>query len=130
MALKLRATHLAPPAYAHLKEYVVLSGSWQIGSISEERAGKGWFWSLGVGTPFDLDKVRMHGSHAKVPPGCWHTRAAHEPTLVFQSENIAAGSTHPGHHRRYPRPRAGFETRPLSRTSFCQRQADGSSRTL
>jgi hypothetical protein len=44
MTLKLRATHLAPPAYAHLKEYVVLSGSWQIGSISEERAGKGWFW--------------------------------------------------------------------------------------
>src|SRR4051794_9627098 len=41
----------------------VLSGNWQIGSISEERAGKGWFWALGVGTPFDPDKVRMHGSH-------------------------------------------------------------------
>ena len=41
MTLKLRATHLAPPAYAHLKEYVVLSGNWQIGQISEERAGKG-----------------------------------------------------------------------------------------
>ena len=63
MTLKLRATHLAPPAYAHLKEYVVLSANWQIGSISEERAGKGWFWALGVGTPFDLDKVKMHGSH-------------------------------------------------------------------
>ena len=25
-SLKLRATHLAPPAYAHLKEFVVLSG--------------------------------------------------------------------------------------------------------
>jgi hypothetical protein len=43
MTLKLRATHLAPPAYAHLKEFVVVSGNWQIGSISEERAGKGWF---------------------------------------------------------------------------------------
>jgi hypothetical protein len=53
-----RATHLAPPAYAHLKEYVVLSGNWQIGTISEESAGKGWFWALGVGTPFDPD-----GSH-------------------------------------------------------------------
>jgi hypothetical protein len=63
MTLKLRATHLAPPAYAHLKEYAVLSGNWQIGSISEERAGKGWFWALGVGTPFDPDKVKMHGSH-------------------------------------------------------------------
>ena len=63
MTLKLRATHLAPPAYAHLKEFVVLSGNWQIGSISEERAGKGWFWALGVGTPFDPDKVKMHGSH-------------------------------------------------------------------
>jgi hypothetical protein len=63
MTLKLRATHLAPPAYAHLKEFVVVSGNWQIGSISEERAGKGWFWALGVGTPFDPDKVKMHGSH-------------------------------------------------------------------
>jgi hypothetical protein len=25
----------------------VLSGNWQIGSISEERDGKGWFWALG-----------------------------------------------------------------------------------
>ena len=41
----------------------MLSGNWQIGSISEERAGKGWFWALGVGTPFDPDKVKMHGSH-------------------------------------------------------------------
>ena len=63
MTLKLRATHLAPPAYAHLKEFVVVSGNWQIGSISEERAGKGWFWALGVGTLFDPDKVKMHGSH-------------------------------------------------------------------
>jgi hypothetical protein len=63
MTLKLRATHLAPPAYAHLKEFAVLSGNWQIGAISEERAGKGWFWALGVGTPFDPDKVKMHGSH-------------------------------------------------------------------
>ena len=58
MPLKLRATHLAPPAYAHLKEYAVLSGSWQIGSISEERAGKGWFWALGVGTPSASSKRR------------------------------------------------------------------------
>jgi hypothetical protein len=63
MTLKLRATHLAPPAYAHLKEYAVLSGNWQIGSISEERVGKGWFWALGVGTPFDPDRVKMHRSH-------------------------------------------------------------------
>jgi hypothetical protein len=35
----------------------------QIGSISEERAGKGWFWALGVGTPFDPDKIKMRGSH-------------------------------------------------------------------
>ena len=41
----------------------MLSGNWQIGSISEERAGKGWFWALGVGTPFDPDKVKMQGSH-------------------------------------------------------------------
>ena len=41
----------------------MVSGNWQIGSISEERAGKGWFWALGVGTPFDPDKVKMHGSH-------------------------------------------------------------------
>src|SRR4051794_33543413 len=41
MTFKLRATHLAPPAYAHLQEFVVLSGNWQVGSISEERAGKG-----------------------------------------------------------------------------------------
>ena len=64
MTLKLRASHLAPPAYAHLKEYVVLSGNWRIGSISEKRAGKGWFWALGVGTPFDPDKVKMHGSQS------------------------------------------------------------------
>ena len=43
--------------------YRIWDGNWQIGSISEERAGKGWFWSLGVGTPFDPDKVKMHGSH-------------------------------------------------------------------
>ena len=65
MTLKLRATHLPPPAYAHLKEYAVLSGNWQIGAISEERAGKGWFWSLGVGVPFDPDKVRMRGQHVE-----------------------------------------------------------------
>ena len=36
----------------------MLSGSWQIGSISEERAGKGWFWALGVGTPSASSKRR------------------------------------------------------------------------
>jgi hypothetical protein len=40
----------------------VLSANWQIGSISEERAGKRCGWALGVGTPFDPDKVKMHGS--------------------------------------------------------------------
>jgi hypothetical protein len=31
--------------------------------LDQERAGKGWFWALGVGTPFDPDKVKVHGSH-------------------------------------------------------------------
>ena len=65
MTLKLRATHLAPPAYAHLKEFVVLSGNWQIGSISEKRAGKGWFWALGVGSRLRRARAAAgaHGPH-------------------------------------------------------------------
>ena len=59
MTLKLRATHLAPPAYAHLKEYVVLSGSCWL----DQRGTCGQGLVLGVGTPFDPDKVKMHGSH-------------------------------------------------------------------
>ena len=43
-------------------KYAVLSCNWEVGSIGEELAGKGWFWALGVGTPFDPDKVKMHGS--------------------------------------------------------------------
>jgi hypothetical protein len=77
MTLKLHATHLAPPAYAHLKEFVVLSGNWQIGSISEERAGKGWFWALGVGTPFDPDKVKMHASIARHRQECQTCEIVH-----------------------------------------------------
>jgi hypothetical protein len=87
MPLKLRATHLAPPAYAHLKEYAVLSGNWQIGSISEERDGKGWFWALGVGVPFDPDKVRMDGSAQSEPArseaGCIQIKARRKATGAF-----------------------------------------------
>jgi hypothetical protein len=61
MTLKLRATHIAPAAYAHLKSYAVLSGDWQIGVISEERDGKGWFWALGVGVPFDPETLKTNG---------------------------------------------------------------------
>jgi hypothetical protein len=42
--------------------YAVLAGNWQIGSIWEERERKGWGWALGVGTPFDPSKVKLHGS--------------------------------------------------------------------
>ena len=66
----------------------MLSGNWQIGSISEERAGKGWFWALGVGTPFDPDKVKMHGatSTASMRPSAsskWRGRSGwNGPTLL------------------------------------------------
>ena len=42
------------------KEFVISWGRMERGAFG---AGKGWFWALGVGTPFDPDKVKMHGSH-------------------------------------------------------------------
>ena len=62
MTLKLRATHLAPPAYAHLKQYVVvstlLSGSKAVkqfrssgrsAEISGSRTYSSWAYSLQPG---------------------------------------------------------------------------------
>jgi hypothetical protein len=61
MTLKLRATHLAPPAYAHLKAYAVLSDNWQIGSIWEARPQERLGSGSGVGVPFDTDMIKTNG---------------------------------------------------------------------
>jgi hypothetical protein len=104
MTLKLRATRLAPPAYAHLKEYVVLSANWRIGSISGRARESGLH-------DYRHEKEAAHGNQADARlrrVGHHHCDA---PDQGQSSDNSYSGPS----HLAVPRKRSPARTRSPSR---------------